>query len=124
GQLDAAEACYRQAMEARPRAPEPRLQLALLLEKRSAFAEAVDLLEGLRDRGYRKAQVLWALARIARQRGDAQTAKTWLDELLAEFPNDPGALTERSRYLLEEGNPTKAEAMLRRAAEENPQDRQ
>jgi Tfp pilus assembly protein PilF len=47
-----------------------------------------------------------------------------LDELLAEAPDDAAALVERGRLALQtEGDPEKAERLLRQAADQAPQDR-
>jgi predicted Zn-dependent protease len=115
---------YRRAVRLRPRQPQVRLQLARLAQKRGELDEAAQHLEELRRRGYKRADVLLALARCRRRQDDRPAARALLDERLAEAPDDAAALTERGRLALDDGDAELAERLLRRAVEREPRYRQ
>jgi predicted Zn-dependent protease len=123
GKADAALANYRRALEVHPRQPAVRLRLAQLALVHDNVDEAVGHLTELRRRRYKPPEVLLALARCRIQQGDFAEARSLLDELLADSPDDSGALLERGKLALQDGNPEGAERRLRRAAELTPQDR-
>jgi Tfp pilus assembly protein PilF len=114
----------RQAVRLRPRQPQVRLQLARQALRQNELAFAEEQLAELRRRGYKRPDVLLTLARCRVQAGDPGAAAALLDELLAESPDDSAALVERGRLALQtEGDPEKAERLLRQAALQAPQDR-
>lgn len=127
GDQDKAVKNYRRAVQLRPRQPAVRLRLAQLVTRKGEgdpdeLAEAVGHLENLRRRGYKRPEVLLALARCRAREGNATQARELLDELLAESPDDSDALVERGKMALTEGDSEGAERWLRRAVELTPQD--
>src|SRR5262249_13607460 len=96
---------YRRAVRVRPPQPQGRLRLAQLVLRQGQPAEAEEHLQELRRRGYKRPEVLLALARCRAQEADPTEARALLDELLAESPDDSDALAERGKLALEDGDP-------------------
>ncbi len=62
-----------------------------------------------------------ALSNIAAQKNDLPQAEEWLEQVLDEFPDDPGALNDLGYLWTEQGKyPLRAERMIRRAVAAEP----
>jgi len=62
-----------------------------------------------------------ALSNIAAQKNDLLRAEEWLEQVLDEFPDDPGALNDLGYLWTEQGKyPLRAERMIRRAVAAEP----
>ena len=62
-----------------------------------------------------------ALSNIAARKGDFAQAEEWLEQVLDEFPGDPGALNDLGYLWIDQGShPRRAERMIRRAVAAEP----
>jgi predicted Zn-dependent protease len=122
--FEEAEAAYRAAVRAQPDRNQARLGLAQFLLRHGKVEEATDHFEYLRGKGYQTQAVLMGLALCCRNRGEWSDERTLLDTLLAESPDNVQALVERGRLELDAEDLDAAERDLRRAAEQEPFDRQ
>ena len=98
-----------------------RLSMAELQVTIGRFAEAQSHFEQLRERQPDHPSVLFGLARCLGGTGRKEQAIQCLDRLLAQYPNDWKALSERG-WLSELDRPAEAERYLRRAEALAPPD--
>jgi predicted Zn-dependent protease len=115
---------YRRAVEVDPHNDKARLRLAETLLITGPPGEAAEHFTALQPRQPGNPAVLLGLARARRQLGQTDEARQLFDALLAEHPQDVGALTERGLLALDEGDLTRAEDWLRQAVAHAPSDRQ
>ncbi len=115
-------AAYRRAVKIDPDYDEARLRLANLLVLTGQYGEAEPHLEYLRGRLPDNPQVVTHLARCRAQVGHTEEAVGLLDGVLARFPHFAPALSERGKLALQEGDLPRAEACLREAVEQVPDD--
>ncbi|HZY89513.1 MAG TPA: tetratricopeptide repeat protein, partial [Gemmataceae bacterium] len=112
---DGALADYRAALEAEPGRRAVRLRLVALLLERDDAAGALPHLERLRGEPPADDEVRVGLARCRLLKGEHAEALALLDAVLAEHPDNLGALYFRGKALLDLGRAAEAEAALRRA---------
>jgi Tfp pilus assembly protein PilF len=115
---------YRRAVGIEPDNDRARLGLAENLLIVGPPEDAAEQFEWLRRRHADDAAASLGLARAWRQQGHIEAARQLLDALLREHPRHVGALTERGRLALEEGQPRQGADWLRRAVERAPHDRE
>jgi tetratricopeptide (TPR) repeat protein len=115
---------YRHAVRIDPEHEEARLGLAVALLESKNFAEAVEHLQSLRQSQPDNLRVRVGLAECRDALGEGALALRLVDEVLAEEPEYPPALSLRGRLALQDGRPVEAEAWLRRAVAHNPADHQ
>jgi len=115
---------YRRAVQIEPDNERGRLRLAEALQITGPPQEAVEQFEWLRQRRPDDPVVRLGLARAWRQQGRTEPARQLLDAILADHPRNVGALTERGRLALEEGEPGQAVVWLRQAVDLAPYDRE
>jgi len=109
------------ALALRPDADTVRLSMAEIQVAIGRFAEAQKHFELLRGRQPDNRSVLFGLARCLGGSGRKEQAIQLLDRLLAKYPNDWKALSERG-WLSEMDRPSEAEGYLRRAEALAPPD--
>jgi predicted Zn-dependent protease len=114
---------YRRAVEIEPDNDRARLRLAETLLIVGPPEEAAEHFERLRQRHPDSPAARLGLARARREQGRTPEARELLDALLAEEPKHAGALAERGRVALDEGDAERAVAWLRQAVERAPADR-
>jgi tetratricopeptide (TPR) repeat protein len=114
---------YRRAVAIAPDNDRARRRLAETLLVLGPPEEAVEQFTLLRQRQPGDADVQLGLARAHRQLGHDDQARPLLDALLVEYPQHVGALTERGRLALDEGDLGRAEDWLRTAVAHAPYDR-
>jgi tetratricopeptide (TPR) repeat protein len=115
---------YRRAVQLDPTRDDARLRLAQLLMRTLAMDEAVGHFEYLYQQNPGDSFVAVGLARCRRAQGRLAEARELLEGVLASFPNDPLALSDRGKLALEEDQPKEAEKWLRRALANAPFDRE
>jgi tetratricopeptide (TPR) repeat protein len=122
---DKAAEAHRQAVEADPDNDDARLHLAqLLLLMDKDAAQALDHFERVRARRPSDPDVILGLAGCQKALGHPDAARELLDGLLTSHPNHPRALGQRGQLALDEGDPARAEDLLRRAFALAPEDRE
>jgi tetratricopeptide (TPR) repeat protein len=114
---------YRRAFELAPDRLDIRRELAHTLVEARQPAEAIAHLLILRDASPKDPAILLWLARCHHMNGETPAAEKVLGELLADHPEDPGALRELGKLALEGNQPEKAETWLRKAVKRSPADR-
>jgi tetratricopeptide (TPR) repeat protein len=115
---------YRLAVAAAPDDARARRRLAETLLVLGPPEEAVAEFTDLHRRQPDDADVRLGLARAHRQLGHNDEARQLLDAILVEHPEHAGALTERGRLALDEGDLARAEEWLRAAVARAPYERQ
>jgi len=113
----------RQALELAPHHFEARRALALAIAQASP-AEARIHLEILAQQRPGDGPTLYSLALVHRALGDTADAGKIMDELLLARPEDVQYLVERALIELDAGRPIESEALLRRAANHAPNNRE
>jgi tetratricopeptide (TPR) repeat protein len=106
---------YRRAVLVEPENDHARLRLAETLLIVGPPEEAAEHFERLRQRHPDSPAARLGLARARRQQGRTAEARELLDALLAEQPRHAGALAERGRVALDEGDAERAAGWLRQA---------
>jgi len=109
------------ALALRPDADAVRLSMAEIQVAIGRFAQAQTHFELLRERQPDNPSVLFGLARCWANRGRKEEAIPLLDQILARYPSDWKALSERGG-LVEQDRPAEAEGYLRRAEALAPPD--
>jgi tetratricopeptide (TPR) repeat protein len=112
------------ALELRPDVFAPRLSLAEILVVLGRFEEAQKHFELLREKQSRNPSVLFGLARCLAGRNQNEEAIGLLDRLLAVYPNDWKALSERGWLAVQLDRVSEGETYLRRAYSLAPPDLQ
>jgi tetratricopeptide (TPR) repeat protein len=120
----AAAQYYLHALAVTPDNDNVRLRLAEIQERTGYATEAVANFERLRGRQPGEPAVLLGLARCRRRLGQPEEARQLLEALLADHPLYAPALSERGRLALDAGQLAEAEVWLRKAADQDPHDRQ
>jgi tetratricopeptide (TPR) repeat protein len=126
GQLDDAVRVLRSAIKKEPNNPLFELNLADLLSKTDHNDEAITLLEEMLKRHADNDQVVSLvrqnLSVIYVNRGDYGKGEAQLELLLARNPEDPGPNNDLGYLYAEQGkNLEKAESMIRKALQEEPE---
>jgi tetratricopeptide (TPR) repeat protein len=119
-----AEQDYRHALELDPDHVEARLRLAGLVTALARPREAVDDYEYLQRRQADNPAVLTGLANCHFQLGEIDRARQLLDQVLAAHPHQGPAVRLRGHLELHADAPTVAEAYLREAIRQFPDDPQ
>jgi Tfp pilus assembly protein PilF len=122
GQHPAAEQIYSRIMELDPEHSPARARLALIWMEYRKYAEAMPLLQQLRQQTPDNSNVLVCLARCLDHTGQQDEAEKLLDEVLAQHPDFGPALGDRGRMALHQGRLVEAETWLREAAAQEPYD--
>jgi Tfp pilus assembly protein PilF len=120
-QWEAAEQDGRTAMELDPENPAVRRCLALALERLGWPQQAVAEYGWLRQHGQGDADVVIGLARCWQDLAKLDEARQVLEAFLAEARAHDGALVERGRLALREGDAGRAEDCFRQAVTVAPQ---
>jgi len=92
------------------------------LIRRGRFAEAESVAAGLMSDAGTRAEGFLLTSRIALVQGRSTDALAELNQAVAEFPDDPEALSRRCQLLFEHGAPQDAEEALKRLIDHNPGD--
>src|SRR5262249_43307821 len=114
---------YERAVRLDPAHDEARQRLAEILLHTSRPAEAVSHYQLLHQRQPGNPTFVAGLARCKRSLGEAEEARQLLDDLLAQHPQDLGALIERGILALEEKQAPQALGWLQQAVVLAPYDR-
>jgi tetratricopeptide (TPR) repeat protein len=114
---------YRCAFQLAPDRLDIRRELAHALVEARQPVEALQHLAVLCEAHPKDPTILLWLARCHHMSGETPAAQSVLEELLADHPDDAGALRERGKLALEDNKPEKAEVWLRKAVEHSPADR-
>jgi tetratricopeptide (TPR) repeat protein len=128
GQVDDATRVLRDASRRDPANPVYDLILGGILTKYSRNEEAIKLLEGLLNRFGDNDNVVKAvrpsLSVIYVNQGDYKKGEAELERLLERYPDDPGANNDLGYLYAEQGkNLEKAESMIRKALDEDKENR-
>ncbi len=94
-----------------------RYALALALGREKRYRRAIGILEALREKHPARSLFAYDLARLQREAGDPDSARTTLDRSLKLLPGDPLLLHERARLALEAGHPDVALRLLKEPLE-------
>jgi tetratricopeptide (TPR) repeat protein len=121
GQLDAAEAMYRESL-ARSKQPEAVLVLAQFLAERKRLPEALDLLDQAWQTCKPEQVGLVSLAVLFRTSADASQVRrvqTRLEEAIGKNPSLISLLFDLANLQLRQGHYPEAEALFRRVSEQD-----
>jgi tetratricopeptide (TPR) repeat protein len=121
---EGALADYRHAVELNPQDKLARLALAEALVQNNVPSEALPHFQKLRQSGFKHPAILLGMARCRISQGQFKEARTLLDTLLRDEPNNRFALSERGQLALKTEDPKQAETDLRKALDLNPRDYQ
>jgi tetratricopeptide (TPR) repeat protein len=124
GAQQAALESYRRAVELDPDHEEARLGLASAAIQSKLFAEAAEHLEYMRRCQPENLQVRVGLAECRYALGDQADALRLVEEVLAQQPQHPSALSLRGRLAVAAGQYAEAEPWLRQAVALEPGDHQ
>jgi predicted Zn-dependent protease len=114
---------YRRAVAHHPDSAAARLRLAKTLLIAGTPQEALEHFQHLEKREPGSPVVRLGIAQCRRRLGQREEARTLLDEVLAQQPDNADALWDRAQLALDEGKPVQAEPWLRRAVRRAPHDR-
>jgi predicted Zn-dependent protease len=113
---------YRRVVELDPERDDARWRLAQCLVKLDLAEEATPHLEYLHQHYPGDREMRVELARSQFKQGHLAQARELLDAVLADYPEDVPALTERGRLALADDDVSGAEGWLRRAIGQSPND--
>ena len=120
GDLQRAEALYRQAIVAAPAHPRGHLNLGIVLADRGDEDGAIAAYERVLAIDPRHPFANYNYARLMVLRGDTERARTMIDEALRAKPEFPQAQELSHRVLRDEGFAEEALALLRKIVERDP----
>jgi tetratricopeptide (TPR) repeat protein len=122
GNLDAAEAAFREALGLDPANFNARLGLIRIARARFDYATALQLLDKARATNARSADLLAEYGTVYLAAENAARAKTYYDDALMLDSANAAAITGRAGVDLLERDPPSAEARLHRLLISNPDD--
>jgi tetratricopeptide (TPR) repeat protein len=117
-----AEELYRRACELLPNVPEPRINLAVLLDRLGRTQEAFGILEDAERIAPRDARIAVARGAVAERRDDTHEARRWYERALELAPDHPDALFRLGRMDCAAGEHERATARFERILAKNPDD--